>query len=529
MLRRPTPVSTNSMHAPNRRRAGPLLSLPCLATALSAQTLTLAPRVDFTNAQEAAQQAVCADFDQDGNLDIAVSMEGYNQGKVEILFGDGALDFGSTAEANSLYAWGLCAGDFDGDGWLDLAATSYGWSQHGIRLWRNDQQAGLAYMGLVSTLGTPPVGCVAADCNGDGVLDLVGISEGGGYAVDWFTGLGNGSFSAFHVVPNTLGLIGKRIYAGNFDNDGHVDLLAVHASGAMVLRNDPQGTGNFNSSGGIVANEAMASGAVADLDGDGLDDVVTAGSNLKVWRCLGNGQFTLLQSQSLGVGGLDTKLGDLDNDGVLDVLVVGYAGAQVFFGQGGGTFGAPQTIATGQYPKACVLGDFDGDGWLDLGIVCQGLAGNSSYTSIHRQVPPAVTATAVAFGAGCGSPVLSMAPVASGRPRLGQTGRTTITNAPTALTALAMGWSDVDAGGMPLPLSLTPFGITGCDQLQSSEVLGLPTTAQAGTTRAFALALPNAPALLGVVVHLQAYAFAPAANPAQLVLSNGVTWTIGNQ
>jgi len=60
-------------------------------------------------------------------------------------------------------------------------------------------------------------------------------------------------------------------------------------------------------------------------------------------------------------------------------------------------------------------------------------------------------------------------------------------------------------------------------------VLGLPTTALAGTTRAFALALPNAPTLLGVVVYLQAYAFAPAANPAQLVLSNGVTWTIGNQ
>jgi len=28
-----------------------------------------------------------------------------------------------------------------------------------------------------------------------------------------------------------------------------------------------------------------------------------------------------------------------------------------------------------------------------------------------------------------------------------------------------MGWSDYDAGGMPLPLSLTPFGMTGCDLL----------------------------------------------------------------
>ena len=69
------------------------------------------------------------------------------------------------------------------------------------------------------------------------------------------------------------------------------------------------------SSGGITANEPMACGAVADLDGDGHVDVVTAGSNLRIWRGLGNGQFIAQQSQVLSVGANDCTLGDLNRDG----------------------------------------------------------------------------------------------------------------------------------------------------------------------------------------------------------------------
>ncbi|MFY9343490.1 MAG: FG-GAP-like repeat-containing protein [Planctomycetota bacterium] len=510
-------------------RLSPLSFVVLAAAPLAAQSIAFQPRVDFGMAQENGQRCVCADFDHDGNLDIAATMEGYNVGKVQILFGDGQSDFGTSFDVISYVAWGLAQGDWNGDGWVDLAATSYGWAQHGVRIWANNQNGGLTYAGSVSTLATPPVDAVAGDFDGDGVLDLAAISEGGGYAVDWFHGNGNGTFSAFHVVPNTTGLTGRRIYSGRFNADAHRDLVAIHQTGAMVLLNDNQGTGNFNSSNGITANEAMSSGAVADLDGDGRDDIVTAGQNLKVWRGLGNGQFALAQSRSTSTGGLDTVLGDLDGDGRLDALVVGLGGVQLFFGLPGGTFSLPQNVATGVWPKSGVIGDWNGDGWNDLAIVCQNYAGLDSYLAVHTQLPVAVPATATAYGTGCGTPVFAFQPVATAPPRLGQTAAADLLQAPTAAVGMALSFSDQFAGSLPLPAPLAAIGMPGCTLLQSSDVLGLGTTPLTATTFRFSLAIPNQPALLGADLFLQGYCFAPGQNPLQLVASNGVAWHLGNQ
>jgi hypothetical protein len=36
------------------------------------------------------------------------------------------------------------------------------------------------------------------------------------------------------------------------------------------------------------------------------------------------------------------------------------------------------------------------------------------------------------------------------------------------------------------------------------------------------------PSFIGTHVYMPAYAFAPGANPAQLVLSNGIDWLLGD-
>jgi hypothetical protein len=98
-------------------------SLLFLAAPMAAQSVTFLPRVDFGLSQENAQHSVVGDFDHDGNLDIATSMEGSNSGKVEILFGDGQSDFGTSFAVISCLAWRLARGDWNLDGWDDLAAT----------------------------------------------------------------------------------------------------------------------------------------------------------------------------------------------------------------------------------------------------------------------------------------------------------------------------------------------------------------------------------------------------------------------
>ena len=504
------------------------LCLFVATSALSAQSVTFLPRVDYGMAQENAQQCVVADFDHSGSLDIAVTMEGYNQGKVEVLYNDGEADFGSSEEFASYVAWGLGNGDFDGDGWMDLVATSYGWAQHGVRIYRNQQDGTFANSANVATLATSPTAVVAGDFDGDGILDLAAASETGGYAVDWFHGNGNATFSSFHVVPNTYGLVGRRIYAGHFDADAHLDLLLVHQQGAMVLRNDSQGQGNFNALAGALPAGPIGCAAVADLDGDGILDVITSGVTLQVWRGQGTGAFTLLHSYTAnGAGELD--LGDIDGDGVLDLLGVGYGGAQLFLGLGGGAFGPAQTIPTGLYPKAGAIGDWDGDGFADLAIVCQNLAGQSSFTSIYLQDPPTALATATVFGVGCGTPPLTAAPRAGQRPLLGSAQTTDLGAVPGSLAFVAIGLSASAAGSVPLPLPLAPFGLPGCTLLQDCALdFAAPTVAVGASAATHTLSVPSQPWCLGLTVYLQPFAPAPSANAAGLVVGNAVAYQFGN-
>jgi hypothetical protein len=132
------------------------------------------------------------------------------------------------------------------------------------------------------------------------------------------------------------------------------------------------------------------------------------------------------------------------------------------------------------------------------------------------------------YGNGCGSPNLSLSPINNARPTINTTAGAALTNVPSSLAFVALGWSRTAYGPFALPLALAGFGMPGCDLLQSSEVGALPTTATGSGTASFSLPLPNLPALLGLYVYLQAFAYAPGANPSQVVLSNGVEWRIGD-
>jgi len=392
------------MLSPSRARsvARILGVVPAFAIAAHAQSVTFKPRVDFGLAQSNVIQSALSDFDHDGNLDIAISMEGASAGKVEVLFGDGQSDFGSTTEFNSYVAWGLCAADFDADGWDDLAVTAKAWASHQVRIVLNDHNGGFGTGTTVSTLASPPTAVVAGDFDLDGLLDLAAASDAGGSAVDWFQGHGNGTFSSFHYVPITNGLVASRIYTGNFNGDTRPDLVVTHTTGLMVLLNDVNAAGMFAAASGIGMTESIGSLAVTDFDGDGLDDLITGSSSalLRVWHAQGNGAFTLLDTYTAAVAPLQLSLGDVNQDGHLDALLIGLSGVQLFFGQGGGAFGAPQVIPSGVYPKTGQIGDWNGDGWPDIAVACQNYAGLDSYMSVYEQLP---AGTAFCFGDGTGT------------------------------------------------------------------------------------------------------------------------------
>jgi len=107
---------------------------------------------------------------------------------------------------------------------------------------------------------------------------------------------------------------------------------------------------------------------VADLDGDGRDEIILAGKN-RVYRNQGKGVF----AASRLIPGLDTALraaviADLDRDGHADLLAADNQGLLLFRGAGQAEFSAlpsRQPLPELHNPYVITVGDVDGDGDLD--------------------------------------------------------------------------------------------------------------------------------------------------------------------
>jgi hypothetical protein len=145
----------------------------------------------------------------------------------------------------------------------------------------------------------------------------------------------------------------------------------------------------------------------------------------------------------------------------------------------------------------------------------------------ERNIPPA-PATAVSYGGGCGSPALTLSPSPAERPTTNQTAQVLLANVPTSFAYVAIGWSRTMIGPFALPFPLAGYGMPGCDLLQSTEISMLPVTATGSGTATLSLPIPYFPALIGLHVYLQAWAYAPGANAGDLIVSNGIDWGIGN-
>jgi hypothetical protein len=135
-------------------------------------------------------------------------------------------------------------------------------------------------------------------------------------------------------------------------------------------------------------------------------------------------------------------------------------------------------------------------------------------------------AQALPFGTGCGSPPLTLTPAVGAPPGIGATAQAALSNVPTPVAFVALGWSQTTFGQFALPLYLGGFGIP-CYLLQSADVSSMASSPTGPSAAAFRIAIPDVPWLVGVHVYAQAWAPAPLANSGQTVVSNGIDWQIG--
>src|SRR5437588_12840904 len=137
------------------------------------------------------------------------------------------------------------------------------------------------------------------------------------------------------AAPMGLAMEGSREpAAGDFDGDGRVDLVVVVADGRARLFQS-LGQGRFEdvtAASGLAAVRRAGAVAVGDYDNDGfLDLFLTSldGTEPALYHNRGDGTFELdartggLRRTLSGVAGLDAAFFDFDNDGRLDLIVVG--------------------------------------------------------------------------------------------------------------------------------------------------------------------------------------------------------------
>jgi uncharacterized repeat protein (TIGR01451 family) len=269
------------------------------------------------------------------------------------------------------YSWGVALGDLDGDGDLDAVVAN---TEVGDTVWLNDGTGLFAPHPTTPILGQENSLDVAlGDLDGDGDLDAV-VAHGGGYPQSVWLNDGAGNLS---TLPATLRFgagYSQAVALGDLDGDGDLDAVLAHEDiGMTVWLNN--GRGRF---GPHPYTPTFGSGdsfdlALGDLDGDGDLDAVVAkcwGQPQTVWLNDGIGNFDPHPTTPSfgGYPSLGIVMGDLDEDGDLDVVVANAGPNTVWLNDGLGNLTSHPTTPsfdTGDDAWDIALGDLDGDGDLD--------------------------------------------------------------------------------------------------------------------------------------------------------------------
>lgn len=262
--------------------------------------------------------------------------------------------------------------DFNRDGNLDLALTVSDGSNHFLRIMTGDGSGALTFS---ADLPTPAAsgGMVAADLNGDGITDLA-LSNSADNSITVFLCNGDGSFQT--RVDYSIGTAPKEIAAGDFRGDGTKDDIAVVNStdnSVAILLNNGSGVMTVQGSGSWPTSTSSISGiAVGDFDDDGIDDIAVARTSedvAMVFHGTGIGSFTAGSDVTVGDAPVALAATDLNSDGISDLAVANSLGATVSVFKG--IRGAP-LVASGTHsvtnPVAIVFGDFNRDGIDDIAV-----------------------------------------------------------------------------------------------------------------------------------------------------------------
>jgi len=302
----------------------------------------------------------CADYDKDGDPDLAVA---YSGGGNPWSYGNDVVYEGNGSTLTSNPGWtgavdhndfGITWGDYDGDGDLDLAVSGgvdYVSRNEPLRIYRNDGGTLTTTAAWQSAKNTTWMDVLFADFNNDGYLDLAAAAEHDRNAIYLGTGSGLPTTPDWEDADSWDTI---RLAAGDINDDGWMDLVVA----------------NNNQSAGQQDIIHLSNGAMFDTTPDWYSEPVEMSSF--------------------------AALADIDNDGDLDMATSGWwADIRIYENHGGSFNTSPEWLSDLGYnpvSEALLFADYDNDG---LTSGTDSFSGNGSSKVFQLDVLPFRRVTAV--------------------------------------------------------------------------------------------------------------------------------------
>lgn len=302
------------------------------------------------------------DLNNDGKRDVVTANFGSND--ISVLLGTGTGSFqaaiNNPADMRPTF---VALKDFSSDGVLDVVVLNPTISKITILIGNgNGNFTQLAQYSIYN-----PLNVQTSDVNNDGKWDLVVIAGDGVVGkVSVYLGIGNGTFSApiDTELPNG---ISSSLAVGDFNGDGFTDVAANLTGGRQGIR-----IWNGNGSGAFTLGWTTNQGAgfiySGNFNGDNKTDLVLIDTGMRVFAGIGNGSFQMLQQYSVGEVATFAAIADINNDGLDDVISSDFASNEmsILVATGNGTFSSTLNQSTSGEPTGIVVADFNGDNKPDV-------------------------------------------------------------------------------------------------------------------------------------------------------------------
>jgi hypothetical protein len=332
--------------------------------------------------------AATADFDGDGRQDVVIGNE--QSGVVSIFHGDAAGGLGARQDLEwttiPVTQSFVAATDVEGDGDADVL-IGVG-SDNSVLLYRNDGGGTFTQKYLASV--TAPRAAAAVDLDGDGDRDLLVLSStnAGVYVLK---ANGDGTYAGKIKYSTGTSSSPRAMALADVNGDGKIDVITANygTNNASVLRGN--GDGSFQAAVTVTASgiSKPVDVSAGDVDGDGDVDFALANngsSDVQLFLNGGSGSFTAGLSRAAGSSTRAVRIADLNGDGRADIAAVASTSnsLSLFLGTGGGAFMPTATVGVSTSPRAIALGDLDGDGRPDLAVPSY----NSNDVTVLRNTSP---------------------------------------------------------------------------------------------------------------------------------------------